>query len=433
VNARDHAAAVFTDPLRLLATTDIDHVLPNVAVRQWVLTVPSEVRRVLALRPEALTAQNRIFVEEIARWQKQQAKARGIEGGETGSVTFVQRFNSTLGNFVHLHVVALDGVFIREGDGESLAFHEGPAPSRLEIAAVAERVEERMTRWLRRRGFLDERPAEDRSNEADDPTPLEACMQMSLFGGVFLRLTADGTPAPVDEPRFSRAGTKSPWAAEVSGFNVHAGVTVRAGDREGLEKLSRYCARPPFSLERMSLLPDGRVAYLLRKPRGNGATHLVLDPVHFLARIAALVPPPRYPLTRLAGVLAPHSTWRAAVVKYGRDETQAPPAPAPAAKKRRKKKKADVTAAQAPAPSSARTSLGAGIVKPVGARIDWASLLRRIYLEDVLACPCGGRRRIIADVDDPSVIEAILTHLGLPTVAPPIARARSPAQGEAAA
>jgi hypothetical protein len=152
-----------------------------------------------------------------------------------------------------------------------------------------------------------------------------------------------------------------------------------------------------------------------------------------LARIAALVPPPRYPLTRLAGVLAPHSTWRAAVVKYGRDETQAPPAPAPAAKKRRKKKKADVTAAQAPAPSSARTSLGAGIVKPVGARIDWASLLRRIYLEDVLACPCGGRRRIIADVDDPSVIEAILTHLGLPTVAPPIARARSPAQGEAAA
>jgi len=193
----------------------VDHVLPNVAVRQWVLTVPSEVRRVLALRPEALTAQNRIFVEEIARWQKQQAKARGIEGGETGSVTFVQRFNGALGNFVHLHSVslgALDGVFVRERDGESLAGHEGPAPSRQEIATAAERVEERMTRWLRRRGFLDERPAEDRSNEADDPTPLEACMQMSLFGGVFLRLAEDGTPVPVDDPRFG-AGTTSPWAA----------------------------------------------------------------------------------------------------------------------------------------------------------------------------------------------------------------------------
>jgi hypothetical protein len=36
-------------------------------------------------RPEALNAQNRIFVEEIARWTKQRAH----EGGETRSVTFV--------------------------------------------------------------------------------------------------------------------------------------------------------------------------------------------------------------------------------------------------------------------------------------------------------------------------------------------------------
>ena len=47
----------------------VDHVLPDVPVRQWVLTAPHEVRRVLALRPDALTAQGRIFVEEIARWQ----------------------------------------------------------------------------------------------------------------------------------------------------------------------------------------------------------------------------------------------------------------------------------------------------------------------------------------------------------------------------
>jgi uncharacterized protein (DUF2267 family) len=56
----------------------VDRVLPDVPVRQWVVTVPNEVRRVLALRPEALTAQNRLFVEEIALWQKQKAKALGI-------------------------------------------------------------------------------------------------------------------------------------------------------------------------------------------------------------------------------------------------------------------------------------------------------------------------------------------------------------------
>jgi hypothetical protein len=112
-------------------------------------------------------------------------------------------------------------------------------------------------------------------------------------------------------------------------------------------------------------------------------------------------------------VLAPHSTWRDAVVKYGRDETTAPPAPA-AEKRGAKKKKTDVSAAEARVPSGPRTSLGAAIVKPVGARIDGASLLRHVYLEEVLACPCGGRRRII-DVEEPSAIEAILSHLGLPT------------------
>jgi hypothetical protein len=286
----------------------VDHVLPDVAVRQWVLTAPHEVRRVLALRPDALTAAARLFVEEIARWQKQAAKARGIEGGEAGAVTFVQRFSSLLGSFVHFHVVVPDGVFTREDDG-AVTFHRGPAPAREDIATVAARVEKRMTRWLRRRGLVDERPEEERSNEAPDPSPLEACMQLSLFGGAFLRLTDDGTPVPLEQPRFG-AGTKSPWAAEAAGFNVHAGVTIHrslrsrfgvptvaarpsplhAGDREGLERLLRYCARPPFSLERLSLLPDGRVAYLLRTPRRNGATHLVLDPIAFLARIAALIP-----------------------------------------------------------------------------------------------------------------------------------------------
>jgi hypothetical protein len=48
--------------------------------------------------------------------------------------------------------------------------------------------------------------------------------------------------------------------AEASGFNVNASVTVRSGDREGLERLCRYCARPSFSLERLSILADGRVA-----------------------------------------------------------------------------------------------------------------------------------------------------------------------------
>ena len=421
----------------------VDHVLPDVPVRQWVLTAPHEVRRVLALRPDALTAQGRIFVEEIARWQKRVASA----DGETGAVTFVQRFDSTLGCFVHFHVIVPDGVFTRADDAAdgAVVFREGPAPTRADIADVAARVEKRMCRWLRRRGLLDERAAEDRSNEALELSPLEACMQMSLFGSTYVRLAKDGAPVPLagEEARFRAAG-KGQWVAEASGFNVHAGVTVRSGDREGLERLCRYGARPPFSLERLSILADGRVAYLLRKPRRNGATHLVMTPVQFLSRLASLIPPPRFPLQRLSGVFGPRSPLRASVVPRGPvARAGATPKLPRARKKKRAAKKPDdasafVASGEASSPERAfgdsenavgsrpRTSLGDGVVNQGGSRIEWAQLLRRIYLVDVLACPCGGRRAIVADISDSEVVVAILAHLGLPTEAPPLARARSP-------
>jgi hypothetical protein len=135
------------------------------------------------------------------------------------------------------HVLVPDGVFTRADDDGAVVFREGPAPTRGDIADVAARVEKRMRRWLRRRGLLDERAAEDRSNEAPELSPLEACMQMSLFGSTYVRLAKDGAPVPLagEEARF-RAGGKGPWVAEASGFNVPAGVTVRSGDREGLDQ-----------------------------------------------------------------------------------------------------------------------------------------------------------------------------------------------------
>ena len=87
-------------------------------------------RRVMALRPDALTACHRFFVKEIARWQK---ASSALTGAETGSVTFVQRFHSALGSFVHFHVICPDGVFTRDAEG-AVSFHVGRAPTREEIA-----------------------------------------------------------------------------------------------------------------------------------------------------------------------------------------------------------------------------------------------------------------------------------------------------------
>ena len=50
---------------------------------------------------------------------------------------------------------------------------------------------------------------------------------------------------------------------------------------------------------------------------------------------------------------------------------------------------------------------------------------QRVFDIDIEHCPnCGGALKIIAAIEDPPVIVKILTHLGLPTRAPP----RSPAQ-----
>ena len=37
-----------------------------------------------------------------------------------------------------------------------------------------------------------------------------------------------------------------------SGFSVDAGVCIEAHDRAALERLLRYCARPPFSMVKRS-------------------------------------------------------------------------------------------------------------------------------------------------------------------------------------
>lgn len=65
-------------------------------------------------------------------------------------------------------------------------------------------------------------------------------------------------------------------------------------------------------------------------------------------------------------------------------------------------------------------------------RLPWAELFRRIFREDLLACPrCAGDMRVLAAITDPDVVTAILDHLGLPTEAPAMAPARAPPLREA--
>ena len=88
-------------------------------------------------------------------------------------------------------------------------------------------------------------------------------------------------------------------------FSLHAGVAAEAHESQKLERLCGYIARPAISQKRLSISPQGRVRYQLKTPWKNGTTHVEFEPVEFIAKLAALVPPPRAHLTRFHGVFTP--------------------------------------------------------------------------------------------------------------------------------
>jgi hypothetical protein len=191
---------------------------------------------------------------------------------------------------------------------------------------------------------------------------------------------------------------------------------LHANDREGVEKLCGYGARPPLSLERLSALPGGRLAYRLKRPLPGGREILVLQPAELLRRLATLVPPPRRHLVRYHGVFAPNAAWRAEIV----------PRPPQAGAVAGQPAEPELPTAAAPLGPVAPPGPGPGAERsaPVQTRIPWSELLLRVFREDVLQCPCGGRRVVLAFVNDEKVVKKILEHLGLPTTGPPVAPAR---------
>ena len=70
------------------------------------------------------------------------------------------------------------------------------------------------------------------------------------------------------------------------GFSVDASVRIEADDRAGLERLLRYCARPPFALERLEAIDAQRLMYHLPKPQPDGRTDFMLTPLEFINRLA---------------------------------------------------------------------------------------------------------------------------------------------------
>lgn len=165
----------------------------------------------------------------------------------------------------------------------------------------------------------------------------------------------------------------NPLLAQVAGFSLHAATVCEAHQRSKLERLCRYITRPAIATKRLSVDRQGRVVYRYKHPFRDGSTHVLLEPLDFMARLAALVPRPRLNLIRFHGVFAPNFKHRKRIVP---------------------RRPRHVDADRPPAPMS------------------WIQRLKRVFAIDIETCPmCGGTLRVIACVEDPPLIAKILGHV----------------------
>ena len=381
----------------------VDHVIPPVPVRQWVISVPKRLRGMLADRPPAVAALTKIFLDEIERLL---CAAAGVMSDAAtpasarprlGGISFLHRFGSALNRHVHLHACVTDGVFVpaaAEAGGDTPpAFLTARPITQADLAALTERVRRRVIRWFRLAGLLDAAAATDM------------------------------------------------LAWENSGFSIDASVRITLIDRDvpsyfqSLEHLLRYCARPPFALERLFVTCDARgritrVRYVLprhkaanwvgrgrgRKSTRPGANGVVeLSPFEFLDRLADLVPPPRKHRHRYHGVFAPNHRLRKAVTSLAIGNVG---------------KRQEAATGGHGGDGYATEGSCAATAKPRShdtSRIAWVKLMARVGEEFPLQCPsCGGDIRLIAFITEPGAIRKILTHLGEPLEPPPVSPARGP-------
>jgi len=356
-------------------------------VRQWVLSFPFLLRFLFASRPETLGPVLAIVYRVIAGWLADEA---GIPRASTqaGAVTLIQRFGSALNLNVHFHMLFLDGVYdAREED--PLRLHRTRAPTPAQMAHLAATIARRVCRHLEKRGYLESEGEggylSDRACREDglDAVRMHAITYRIATGPHAGRKVTTVQTLPGDDDSF--AGE----AGRAGGFSLHAGVSARASEGDKLERLCRYISRPALCEKRLALTAQGRVSYSLKTPWRDGTTHVEFEPVEFLARLAALVPPPRAHLTRFHGVFAPNARLRA----------QLTPA------RRGKRATADThgdTVRDLPdqrTPEDCRRAM------------TWAQRLKRVFGIDIATClHCGGAVRILASVEEPDAIEKILEH-----------------------
>lgn len=394
----------------------VDHVVGEVPVRHWVLSLPPPLRYLVAHDAALCSAVLEAFLhavfDHLRGVAKRELGLRSLRDAHPGAVTVIQRASSHLALNPHLHSVVTDGVYVHDVTRTRPVFRALPPPCDAEVAAVAWRACERVCKVLRKRGlWLDVDPSEDPLAQREPG--LAACAAASVQGVLLLGERAGkrlmrlyGEAARAKKPAGSDAEQNAPPTTHLVpgyGFSLDAHTRIAARDKAGRERLLRYALRPPLAQDRLVVMPNGHARLTLKRPWSDGTTSVVFEPLDFLSKLAALVPPPRTHRTRYHGVWSSHAKLRS-LVRPERDDDGVEPGHA----------------------HGGRRVASDGDQNGRAGRRGWALLLARVFAIDVLACPrCkAGRMQRVAFITQPRVIRAILESVGMAADAPVVAPSR---------
>jgi len=228
------------------------NVLPEVPIRHWICSLPWGLRALVGYDKQLCSGVLSAFIAELSRslkWRaKQELGLASVAAASTGAVAAVQRVDSAVRLNVHYHVLALDGVYVRQDPadpGSPLVFHALPTPTRAEVAEVARRTVLRVEKLLRAHGrSLDpeHRDGEPLELQLEHPA-LAACYDAAALG---IAVSGDRAGQPslrlFSSDTTARSGAESADepVADVCGFSLYAKQVVQGHDRPQLERLCRY-------------------------------------------------------------------------------------------------------------------------------------------------------------------------------------------------
>lgn len=295
-----------------------DHVLPKVAVRQWVVSLPFELRYWVAADSDLLDEINIIINKTIGRYYREKVRAKGAINPHFGGVSFIQRSGGSININPHWHSMFLEGAY-DEGIPKRRGprFFEAGKPTNEEVAKVTEEIATKVIAHLIKKGMLKEEEDFCREDPNQQEDPMQPIRQASLRNYVVC-----GERAGQEVRRVGRSfgeidqtpELKGDRCYSINGFSVHANTSVKKNQLQEKERLLRYMARPPLSLDRLSMDENGDIIWELKNAYHDGTQALRFSGLELTEKVAGIIPPPWKNLTRYFGCLAPNSKIRSQIV-----------------------------------------------------------------------------------------------------------------------